>query len=268
MLPQEPSVAIVGIGHVGRGMVSLFPSAVRYDPYSGEYPDGTQADVNETDVAIVCVPTPASPDGSANIDEVIDVVDWLDTPWIVIRSTVPPGTTESLRQRVGRPVVFWPEYCGEWTHIVPWEHSVYGWPFVLLGGRSEDTRPLVSWLARTLGADRTYRQADARTVELCKYMENSWLAGQVLFANEFARIAEVMNVDYWELREMWALDPRVSRHHTVVHHDAPGFNGHCLPKDIDAIVAASSKAGYEPRLLRAFVEFNERLQDRDGSAGD
>jgi nucleotide sugar dehydrogenase len=265
MLSQHPSVAIVGIGHVGRGMVAMFPSAVRYDPYSGEYPDTTRADVNAADVAIVCVPTPASADGSANIDAVIEVVDWLATPWIVIRSTVPPGTTESLRERVGRPVVFWPEYCGEWTYASPWEHSVHGWPFVLLGGRPEDTRPLLPWLAATMGADRTYRQADARTVELCKYMENSWLAGQVLFANEFARIAQAMNIDYWELREMWALDPRVSRHHTVVSPDAAGFGGSCLPKDIDAIVAASSKAGYDPQLLRAFIEFNRSIQISGGS---
>ena len=171
---------------------------------------------------------------------VTEVADWLETPYIVIRSTVPPGTTESLRQRVERPVVFWPEYSGEWTHMVPWEHSVRGWPFVLLGGRPDDTRPLVPWLASVLGPDRTYRQADARTVELCKYMENCWLAGQVLFANEFARIAEVMEIDYWELREMWALDPRVSRHHTAVFSDSPGFGGNCLPKDVAAIVAASS----------------------------
>ena len=144
--------------------------------------------------------------------------------------------------------------------MVPWEHSVRGWPFVLLGGRPDDTRPLVPWLASVLGPDRTYRQADARTVELCKYMENCWLAGQVLFANEFARIAEVMEIDYWELREMWALDPRVSRHHTAVFSDSPGFGGNCLPKDVAAIVAASSSAGYEPQLLRAFMEFNRVLR--------
>lgn len=223
--------------------------------------------MNGADVAFVCVPTPAAPDGSANIDAVVEVANWLETAWIVIRSTVLPGTTESIRRSVGRPVVFWPEYCGEWTYQVPWEHSVAGWPYVLLGGRPEDTRPLVPWLARTLGADRTYRQADARVVELCKYMENSWLAGQVAFANEFARIAKVMGVDYWELREMWALDPRVSRHHTAVFDEAAGFDGRCLPKDLDAIVVASSSTGYEPRLLRALIAFNAALQS-DGSGSD
>jgi len=259
MPSEDPTIAIVGVGHVGRGMASLFPSAILYDRYQSEY-SGTKKEVNRSDIAIVCVPTPAETDGSANLDMVTEVTDWLETPRIVLRSTVPPGTTESLRQRAERPVVFWPEYSGEWTHMVPWEHSVRGWPFVLLGGRPDDTRPLIPWLASVLGPDRTYRQADARTVELCKYMENCWLAGQVLFANEFARIAEVMEIDYWELREMWALDPRVSRHHTAVFSDSPGFGGNCLPKDVSAIVAASSSAGYEPQLLRAFVEFNRVLR--------
>lgn len=240
-------------------MASLFPLATLYDSHRVDVA-GTKAEVNEADIAIVCVPTLEADDGSASLREVDDVFQWLQTPWIVIRSTIPPGTTERLRVRSGRPVVFWPEYTGEWTHPGPWERTVEGWPFVLLGGRPDDTRPLMPWLVRTFGAERTYRQSEASLVELCKYMENTWLASQVLFANEFRLIAEAIGVDYWELRELWALDPRVSKQHTGAFEDDPGFGGKCLPKDVAAIIAASTAAGYAPPLLKSFVTFNNTLR--------
>jgi UDP-glucose 6-dehydrogenase len=260
VLPEDPAVAVVGIGHVGTATASLFPSATLYDPFRPEHAANRDA-VNLSDVAIVCVPTPANPDGSADLDAVNDVFSWLDTPWVVVRSTLPPGTTEGLRARRGRPVVFWPAYFGEWKHAVPWEHSVHGWPFVLLGGQPEDTGPLVPWLATVFGADRTYRQGPARMVELCKYMENAWLASQVLFATEFSRIAGALDVDYWELREMWALDPRVSRHHTAVYGQTSGYAGRCLPKDMAAIIEAATGAGYDARLLRLLVAYNQQLTE-------
>lgn len=259
MLPEKPKIAIIGAGHVGRAMLSLFPEATLYDKYIGAYAMNREL-ANDADIALVCVPTPASQDGSADLNAIEEVFGWLRTPWVIIRSTVPPGTTERLRERLDRPVVFWPEYFGEWTHAIPWEHSVKGWPFVLLGGRPEDTRPIVPWLAGVFGANRIYRQSNARTAELCKYMENTWLASQVLFANEFLRISSAIEVDYWELRELWALDPRVSKHHTAAFEQSPGFGGNCLHKDISALIASSSRAGYEPSLLQSYLNYNHTIK--------
>jgi UDPglucose 6-dehydrogenase len=260
-----PTVAIVGMGHVGRCVFEVFPNAVCYDKHISM---ATQESVNHCDVAIVCTPTPRGSDGQADVRSVEEVVGWLETDLIVIRSTVPPGTTDRLLETSGKRIVVAPEFIGEWTQPTPWEATPRGWPFVITGGRPFDTSKAVALFAKALGPIRIYRQTTARTAELCKYMENAWLAMQVSFANEFWDIAQAHNVDYWELRELWALDPRVSRAHTVVDPSSRGFGGHCLPKDLHAIIASSKINGYEPALLRSVLAFNEGLRDEQGSAGD
>jgi UDPglucose 6-dehydrogenase len=265
MTARRPTVAIIGMGHVGRRMAEVFPTAVSYDKYTGV---GTQEEVNRADVAIVCTPTPRQTDGSADVSSVEEVVGWLETDLIVIRSTVPPGTTDHLREASSKRVVVAPEYVGEWGYPTPWEQTSQGWPFVIVGGRPADTSEAVAVFARALGPMRIYRQTAARTAEVCKYMENAWLAMQVSFANEFWGIAHAHDVDYWELRELWALDPRVSRAHTAVDPFMRGFGGRCLPKDVDAIIASSRRHGYEPTLLESMTAFNEKLRVAGDVADD
>ena len=58
---------------------------------------------------------------------------------------------------------------------------------------------------------------------------------------------------------MWALDPRISRHHTAVYGQTSGYAGRCLPKDMAAIIEAATRAGYDARLLRLLVAYNQQL---------
>src|SRR5262245_15560839 len=106
-MKQVPSVAIVGLGAVGRSMLTLFPDAATYDEPLGI---GTRDEVNRRDIAFVCVPTPALAGGGCDTSIVEDVVEWLECGVIVLRSTVAPGTTEALADRVGKRIVFQPEY--------------------------------------------------------------------------------------------------------------------------------------------------------------
>jgi UDPglucose 6-dehydrogenase len=87
-------------------------------------------------------------------------------------------------------------------------------------------------------------------------MENSFLAMKVAFCYEFAEIARTYNVDYKTVRELWLNDPRMGRSHTMVLPDQKGFNGKCLPKDLSAIVEASTANGYDPEMLRAIRDLN------------
>jgi UDPglucose 6-dehydrogenase len=59
-----------------------------------------------------------------------------------------------------------------------------------------------------------------------------------------------------ELRELWALDPRVSRSHTAVFADDRGFGGKCLPKDLNALIHLAHEVGITPSLLRGIVASN------------
>lgn len=251
-------VAIVGCGAVGASLLRIFPDAIRYDEPRGL---GTRDEVNACDFAFVAVPTPMRLDGSCDTSIVEEVCDWIEGPLIVLRSTVPPGTTQRLVLRTGKRVVFQPEYGPGET---PDHHFAdlrrVGW--VILGGRREDTVAVADLYKEAFNADLVLQQTDSTTAELTKYMENCFLAAKVTFCNEFYSVAEALGVDYNELRELWLLDPRVGRSHTFVYPAQRGWGGACLPKDIAAFAAAARAAGAPALLMEAVQEVNRRQREQ------
>lgn len=244
------TVSIIGFGHVGRAMSRLFPTARVYDKYQVEHLDRDA--VQGADMALVCVPTPQRSDGHADTSIVEGVVGWLKADVICIKSTIPPGTTDRLCEMTGKRIVFSPEYEGE----TPWSRGQDHWPYLIVGGERDAANVVIDQFAPVLGPDVAYWKTDARTAELTKYLENAWLALQVTFANEFYEIAAAVGADYQQARELWALDPRVSRWHTLVFPNNRGYDGKCLPKDVSAIIEASRAAGYRPKLLQAMRHVN------------
>jgi UDPglucose 6-dehydrogenase len=207
------------------------------------------------------VPTPTAPDGSCDTSIVEEVIEWIESDIIVIRSTVAPGTTDRLRRKTGKRIIFQPEYIGETVAHPLIDHQVQG--FSVLGGPIEDTSLVADLYKGHYHAAHRFHFCSAICAELTKYMENAFYALKVTFCNEFFDIARAFGVDYNELRETWLADPRISRDHTFVYPDNRGFSGKCLPKDTSAIIVASQEHGTIPRLLESVMEVNAdyRLSD-------
>lgn len=255
-------VAIIGAGAVGRGMTQLFPDAVLFDEPKGV---GSRKSVNECDAAFVCVPTPSRSDGSSDTSIVEEVVGWLETPLIVIRSTVSVGTTRRLAtMHLAKDIVFQPEYGPAETPDHPF-NDLRRVRWVILGGERRATSKAVRLWQDVYSSDVVIQQTTAETAELCKYMENAFLATKVTFCNEFFDIAERFEVDYNELRELWLLDPRIGKSHTFVFPDKRGYAGKCLPKDLSAIVRSAAELGYEAALLKAVASSNDVFQRRSAA---
>jgi len=261
---RQPTVAIVGFGAVGQGLKQLFPDAVTYDPPKGI---GARQHVNACRFALVAVPTPLLPDGTIDTSAVEEAVDWIECPYIVIRSTIPVGTTDRLRDRTGKAVVFQPEYGPADTPEHPFG-DLRRIRWVILGGERAHTIPVADLYKTVFSSDIVIHQTDARTAELAKYMENCFLAVKVTFCNEFFDLAQVYGIDYNELRELWLLDPRIGRSHTFVFPEARGFGGRCLPKDIQGLVEAARALGYEPSLLAAAIAANDTMRQRAARAAE
>lgn len=249
-------VAIVGAGAVGLGMAKLFAAVVLYDEPKGV---GTRSEVNSCDIAFVCVPTPRAQDGRCDTSIVEEVVGWLKTPVIVIRSTVSVGTTRRLAETYGKQVVFQPEYGPGETPDHPFS-DLRNVRWIILGGEPRATKVAARVWQSVYSADVVIRHTTPEAAELCKYMENAFLALKVTFCNEFFEIASCLGIDYEELRELWLLDPRIGRSHTFVFPDKRGFGGRCLPKDLDALIRTAEMTGYEPALLREIIRSNERMR--------
>ncbi len=256
-MATSASVAIVGYGAVGKGLQELFPDAVIYDEPKCL---GRREEVNKCDFAFVSVPTPSDEFGFCDTTIVEEVIGWIEARLIVIRSTVEIGTTERLRAQTGKRIVFQPEYGPGETPDHPFR-SLRDIRWIILGGERRDTIAVTDLYKHCFNADISIHQTTSQTAELCKYMENAYLAMKVAFCNEFYDLAQSWDVDYNELRELWVLDPRIGRSHTFVFPESRGFGGKCLPKDLSALVAvAESMLGRKPILLDAVRRSNEAVR--------
>ncbi len=254
-------VGLIGTGYVGKAVRLLF-GRPGYEVVAWDAADGTpypREALAACDFGIVCVSTPPLPTGAADVANVVAAVETLPIERVLLKSTVPPGTTEALARRTGKQLCFWPEYIGESDYYNPnFPSRIEEVPFAIVGGEPALRSWFVDRLIEVLGPSKRYFQCTAREAETIKYAENAFLATKVSFVNEFRRIAEAVGADWNTVREGWLLDPRIGPSHTAAFATRPGYSGKCLPKDVDAIVAASRAAGYEPALLAEVAEGNRR----------
>ena len=260
------NIGIIGLGHVGgltREILQLGNSSlVCYDKKSGDpYPAQEFA---HCDFLVVCVNTPSSADGRADLEQVYGAFETLPASVpVILRSTVPPGTCAHLAERYSRDVVFWPEYLGESRFASQsWARFGAASSFQVLGGDPGSAMDAwLEYLSEVVGPETRIFRTGHLEAELIKYMENSYFALKVTFVNEFRRVSEALGADWHDVREGWLLDPRVERDHTAAFQFSPGYSGKCLPKDVSAIIAAVRSAGFEMPLMEAVHLINTQTNE-------
>ena len=251
-------ISIIGSsGWVGKEMYKLFEP---YNPVLYDEPlnVGTRENVNQTDVAFICVPTPMKDNGECDTSIVESVIEWIECPLIILRSTVSPGTTKRLSDKYGKLIVMNPEYIGE-TVDHPLMNSKER-KFLILGGERIATQKAVEVYQFVYNSSVHIYQCTGTEAELIKYCENSFIGTYVTFCNEFYNICQNFGVDWNIVREGFLLDPRMTPYWTFVYPHKRGFSGKCIPKDMNAIVAESEKNGYMPLFLKHVLDNNKRLQ--------
>jgi nucleotide sugar dehydrogenase len=256
-------IGIVGFGYVGKVIDEFFRSkheVYHYDPNSPT--SSTKDKINECDIAYVCVPTQPNEDGSCNTSLVEEAINWLQTPIIVIKSTVEPGTTKKLNEKTGKKIVFSPEFAGESSYWNPYKclDSLKEIPFFIFGGEKEVCRKLIELYQPIAGPAKTYRITDSTSAELVKYVENSFFSTKIAFCNEIFDLAKTIGCDWNEVRELWILDPRINSMHTLVFTENRGFGGKCFPKDTEALLSFSKKVDSKLSILETVIESNKRIR--------
>lgn len=204
--------------------------------------------------AFICVPTPSNPDGSCDKEAAEKAANEWDADVYIVKSTITPPSNYK------GPLVFSPEYFGS-SSVEPALDDADKQPFVILGGRKEDTKKAVEIYQRVRNANLKIFTCTYFEAILIKYMENCAIANKVTFCNEFYNICKAFEEDYNTVREGFLMDPRMSRYFTFVYPDKRGFGGHCLPKDLSAIIEASKKQGYYPEFLKEIERCNARHKD-------
>jgi UDPglucose 6-dehydrogenase len=238
---------------------------VSYDvAFDASYPSAELADCA---LVMICVDTPSAANGSVDTSKVEAAIAQVPCTNILIRSTVPPGTTARIAASTGGNVCFWPEYVGETSFVgSSWDRFASSEPFAIIGGEPDARRLLVDLIVPLLGPEVRIFQCRAEEAELIKYMENSYLASKVIFVNEFRDLSERLGLDWNTVREGWLLDSRVERDHTAAFAGQRGYRGRCLPKDVAGILSFAESKGIDLTMLAAVQESNRRFLTRDDKA--
>lgn len=226
-------------------------------------------------IFFVCVPTPMKPDGSADVSIVEGVLDEIasfkyENLIAVVRSTVPPGSTERWNKKYGDDlhVVFNPEFLTEANALEDMRNQTR----IVLGG----PRPWINQV-RLL-----YRQAfpnvpivktSSTMAEMVKYFTNVQLAARVVLSCELWQVCEALDkqglaVDYDKVVEYARLDRRLGGSHMDVpgNDGVPGARGHCFPKDLMALTSVARQLGVDPVVMDALWKKNMEvvpLEERD-----
>ncbi|APW97910.1 UDP-glucose 6-dehydrogenase [Halobiforma lacisalsi AJ5] len=234
------------------------------------------AEVRETDVTLLCLPTPQSEDGSLDLAPMRAGAEMLgealtekdDDHLVVVKSTVLPGTTEEvvapiLADESGTPigegieVAMNPEFLRMGTAVGDFLEP----DKVVLGTRTDEAAETLRELyAPILANDDTHLVETAvREAELIKYANNAFLASKVSLVNELGNIAKEYGADAYEVLEAVGLDDRISERFM---RSGLGWGGSCFPKDVAALRAGAREQGYEPELLDAAVAVNDEQPTR------
>lgn len=248
---SDQDILIIGYGNVGHNLekelIKLQPDI--YDKYKNI--DNRKLS-KQYSIAFICVDTPMTKDNLCDTTEVYKAIMENNADIYVIKSTILPGTIDKLIQETGKHIVFSPEYYGETQHC-----NNYNFNFTILGGDKQDCIKVQQLLQKVYDGRHQFKITDAKTAELVKYMENSFLATKVSFCQQFFNIAEQIGVNYEELRELFVLDPRVNPSHTFVYRDQPYWDSKCLNKDVAAIANT-----FNASLLQDIIKFNENQKNK------
>jgi len=217
--------------------------------------------VRDSDILFLCVGTPSRPDGSMDDSALVAAAQSISEAssdrrkrTIVVKSTVLPGTTESvvrpILERSGRSfrLAMNPEFLQEGRAL----NDALAPDRIVLGVDSPSTARVLKDLYRF--ARGPILVTSIRTAEAIKYATNAFLATKVAFANELANVCEAVGVSYDEVHRGLSLDPRINPRFLV---PGVGFGGSCFAKDIRALVATAREHGVELSLLPAVLNQNE-----------
>jgi len=294
MKSAKENIGIIGQGFVGTAVREKFKTEYNvftYDKYKAsdsrvyyldevsDYECSIEDIVERCDITFVCVPTPMFKSGECDISIVTSVIDELGKMCdkldskitVVLKSTVPPGTTDilnSMHNKVG--VVFSPEFLTEANAKEDFKNQTR----IVLG---------VDWIEYVEQVGKIFTKCfpNAKIIyvnsieaEMTKYFTNLFLATKVSFFNDMYKLCKRLNrsgkhnrdINYDNVIEATLHDERIGKsHYLVPGPDGDyGYGGHCFPKDMAALLYIADVEGVSiPTILGAHTTNQIVRQNKD-----
>lgn len=274
-------IGIIGQGFVGSAIregLKEHYTILTYDLDKDKCNSTHKEVCKNSDIIFVCVPTPMRIDGSCDtriletaIDTVYDVCYKTGKfPTLVIKSTVSPGTTKIINEKYkDMSVLFSPEFLTEANSFKDFKNQsriiigVSGYDNTRVSFEGEKVKKMFRKVFKK--EDTIIQIVDSNEAEMCKYFINCFLATKVIFANQMYDLCKSFNLDYDIVKFLALLDPRIGKSHMMVPgpDGDRGFGGHCLPKDLSAMIkfGMDNDVPYSVSFLQEVKNYNMLIRE-------
>jgi UDPglucose 6-dehydrogenase len=230
----------------------------------------------DTEMTFLAVGTPSNPDGSidatallAAAEDIGEVIAKKDTyHLVVVKSTVLPDVIDdelvpTIEAAAGKTdgeslgVAVNPEFQREGSAV----EDFLAPDKIVLGTDDERALTVLEELYQPLVADQDVPLVETgrRAAAMIKYANNSFLAAKISLINDLGNVCKEFDVDAYEVADAIGLDERIGAQFL---RSGVGWGGSCFPKDTAALVTAAESADYEPLMLDAAIELNDRQPER------
>lgn len=273
-MQRRHKIGIIGVGYVGTACeigFSALPNAdVRvYDKFKDT--ESLTTVVDSSDILFICLPTPRI-EGTGGCDTSIvesviaDIVKLAANceKTIVIKSTVPPGTTARIAaDNPPHTFIFNPEFLTEAKFL---EDFITQDRIIL--GHVTDQCPKLSSLYKDFVDHHKLLPSiifcSSDVAEMMKYATNCFLATKVTFFNEIKEVCDKLNIDYKTVAMVMKFDKRIGDSHMEVPgpDGQHGFGGSCFVKDLSALIDLANEIGTDPLLLESVAAKNLLIRER------
>jgi|TARA_E500000318_G_scaffold92404_1_gene91000 nucleotide sugar dehydrogenase len=264
------NVGIIGNGFVGSAVAhgfGLHANVKIYDSNPNRTTHTMSEVVNTSEFIFVSVPTPMKNVLGGSIDttilysvfEKISELNKRDDNIFIVKSTIVPGTMESLIQAYpGLNIVHSPEFLTERSARLDFINASR----IILGGETGLINKVEPFLRNRFPHVKIIK-TDVTTAQFIKYMANCFFSTKVSFMNEMKQAAEVLDVNWGEALNGLVSDGRIGNSHLDVpgHDGHMGFGGKCFPKDLNAFIGLFNKIGVEPKVMTATWEKNLEVRN-------
>ncbi|MEO0906776.1 MAG: nucleotide sugar dehydrogenase [Pseudomonadota bacterium] len=227
-------------------------------------------ELDDCDLAIVCVGTPSGVDGAHDMRFIVQVTQDIaaalrpDRPkplTLAYRSTMRPGTSENIIWPIIEgalgdaaadliELVYNPEFLREASAI----GDYFNPPKIVIG--TLGGKPSATMHALHERIDAPVFEVGLREAEITKFVDNSWHAVKVAFANEIGRVCQNLDISAAAVHEIFKSDTKLN---ISAYYTRPGgaFGGSCLPKDVRALQYISADTGSATHLVDSLIRSNE-----------
>ena len=222
---------------------------------------GAVSAVEDSEFVFLCLPTPESSDGSADVSIIQTVAKEISSHLkqgsiIVNKSTLPVGSVELVENCINRSdvsVVSNPEFLREGSAVRDFLKP----DRVVIGSINKSAAEKVSEIYKPIC--KKILLTDPTSAEMIKYAANAFLAARLSFVNALAAVCEVVGANVFDVVDGLGSDSRIG---TQFLQPGPGWGGSCFPKDTKALLKIAQDNGYDFDLLAGVISANESQFDR------